>query len=223
MEAIAELDTIVVGAEVPRRTLVVLLHGYAMTADDLAPFGRSLGIPALFLFPQGPLAAVPGGRAWWPIDAAARAARQVGGPRDLTDVVPRGLAVAREQLARYIASCRERYRPERLVVGGFSQGGMLACDWLLHCAPPLDALLLMSASRVNAAAWRVQRSRIGNLPVFVSHGRADADLSFAAGEQLRDFALDAGARVTWTPFDGGHELPLTVWRSVRKFLRPIVV
>jgi phospholipase/carboxylesterase len=223
METIAELQTIIVGGEDPGRTLVVLLHGYSMTAQDLAPFGRSLGLPARFLFPQGPLPAVPAGRAWWPIDREARAARQAQGPRDLSDLMPQGLPRAREQFARYIDACRERFRPERLVVGGFSQGGMLACDWLLHGAAPVDALLLMSASQLNAGAWQLQRGRIADLPVFISHGQTDADLSFAAGERLRDFARDAGARVTWTPFAGGHELPLTVWRAVRKFLQPIVV
>lgn len=223
METIAELQTLIAGADGPGRTLVVLLHGYSMTAEDLAPFGRSLGLPGVFLFPQGPLPAVPAGRAWWSIDLEARAARQAQGPRDLSDLIPQGLPHARAQFARYIDSCRERFRPERLVVGGFSQGGMLACDWLLHCAAPVDALLLMSASQVNAAAWQLQRRRMVDLPVFISHGQADADLSFAAGERLRDFALDAGARVTWTPFAGGHELPLTVWRAVRKFLQPLVV
>jgi phospholipase/carboxylesterase len=223
MEDIAGLSTIMIGADAPHATLIVMLHGYAMTADDLAPFGRSLGIPARYLFPQAPRTAVPAGRAWWPIDAAARGTHRQRGPRDLTEETPEGLARAREELDDYIVTCRERFQPQRLLLAGFSQGGMLACDWLLHCARPLDALLLLSASRLNAAAWDAQRSRLRDLPVFVSHGRRDPDLSFAAGERLRDFAAGAGARVTWVPFEGGHEIPLSVWRSVRKFMRTIVV
>jgi phospholipase/carboxylesterase len=55
--------------------------------------------------------------------------------------------------------------------------------------------------------------------VLVAHGRDDDELSFAAGERLRDVALAGGARVEWLPFDGGHGIPLVVWRALRRFLR----
>ena len=96
---------------------------------------------------------------------------------------------------------------------------MLACDWQLHSPRGADALLLLSASRLNVAAWQLRARTLRGLRVLVSHGRTDSDLAFAAGEQLRDFAAAAGARVTWVPFDGAHEIPLPVWRAVRGFLR----
>jgi hypothetical protein len=43
-------------------------------------------------------------------------------------------------------------------------------------------------------------------------------LAFTAGEALRDFMLAGGAEVSWAPFEGGHEIPLPVWRDLRKFL-----
>jgi phospholipase/carboxylesterase len=54
--------------------------------------------------------------------------------------------------------------------------------------------------------------------VLVSHGELDDDLAFSAGERLRDFVAAAGAVVTWVPFAQGHEIPLVVWRRVRKLL-----
>jgi len=190
-----------------------------MSPEDLAPFARSIGVPAWYLLPEAPTAAAVGGRAWWPIDIAAReAARQVG-PRDLATQVPAGLATARAQLEEYVTECRRRFRPQRLLLGGFSQGGMLACEWQLHSPRGADGLLLLSASRINVAAWQLCAQRLRGLPVLVSHGRADGDLAFAAGEQLRDFAASAGAQVTWVPFEGAHEIPLPVWRAVRGFLR----
>ena len=54
--------------------------------------------------------------------------------------------------------------------------------------------------------------------MLVSHGTHDTDLAFAAGEALRDFHRNSQARVTWQPFDGGHEIPLVVWRALRRFL-----
>ena len=95
---------------------------------------------------------------------------------------------------------------------------MLSLDFVLRGSRPVDGLVLMSASRIARADWELKRERLRGLPAFLSHGRADQDLAFAAGEALRDFVLAGGAGVSWVPFEGGHETPLVVWRGLRKFL-----
>jgi phospholipase/carboxylesterase len=222
LEEIAGLNSIVVDADVAHHTTVILLHGYAMTAADLAPFGSSLDIRARFVFPDGPRAAEPAGRAWWVPNLEMRRAAQKFGPRDLVNEQPVGISAARVQLGQFIAATHERFPQQRLVLGGFSQGGMLACDWLLHDGATVDALMLLSSSRINLANWMPRLERLRGLPVFISHGRADNDLAFSAGEGLRDMLLSAQANVSWVPFEGGHQIPLPVWRSARKFLRSVV-
>ncbi len=219
---LAGLETLVAGGDGPHRTAVILLHGYAMSAAALAPFGGSLGLAAQFLFPEGPVANLPRGRAWWTVDEGRRKAALHDGPRDLQDERPPGLPAARELLNRYVTACREQLRPQRLVLGGFSQGAMLALDWQLHCPQGADALLLFSASRLNFEAWQTHRAALRQLPVLMTHGRQDTDLALAAGQRLRDFATAAGAAVTWVEFDAGHEIPLQAWRAARKFLRELV-
>ncbi len=224
---IAGLRATAVGSPDAPLTLV-LLHGYAMRPSDLSPFAHSLGIPAFFLFPEGPLASAGGGHAWWGVDEEAREVAIAAGPRDLANEYPPGLGAARLQLERFLAAVATEYAPRHTAIGGFSQGGMLALDWVLRRGerePPegapsqaVDGLVLLSASRLAAAAWEPRRGRLENLPVFVSHGATDTDLAFAAGERLRDFVLESAAQVTWVPFDGGHEIPLIVWRALRKFL-----
>src|SRR5262249_46366009 len=121
---LAGLSTTVIGPE-DAPLLVVLLHGYAMRPSDLAPFAHSIGVPALFLMPQGPVISPVGGHAWWAVDLDAREAAIAAGPRDLSDDHPRGLPAAREQLDRFLEAATVRFRPRRRVLGGFSQGGML--------------------------------------------------------------------------------------------------
>ena len=198
---------------------VVLLHGYAMTPDDLVPFARSIRLPLLFAFPEGPRPAEPGGRAWWTIDAAARAASLEYGPRDLKSEYPAGRAVARSRLRGMLSALRARGGDTPLVLGGFSQGAMLACDHAIMDGARIDGLIAMSASRIAIDDWLPSIGRLSGLPAFVSHGREDGDLAFGAGEGLRDTLVAARAAVTWVPFDGGHGIPLVVWRELRKFLR----
>jgi len=69
-----------------------------MRADDLAPFARSMGIPARFVFPQAPLPANGGGYSWWPIDEENRAVALRDGGRDLHEAHPAGRPQARAGL-----------------------------------------------------------------------------------------------------------------------------
>jgi phospholipase/carboxylesterase len=128
---------------------------------------------------------------------------------------PEGRARARAGLH---ALCEQITRGRRLALVGFSQGGMLAMDYVLH-GGRADALALLSSSRMAFDEWRPLLPRLAGMPMLIAHGRGDLELSFAAGEALRDAALAGAAEVTWFPFDGGHGIPLPVWRELRRFLQ----
>jgi phospholipase/carboxylesterase len=198
-------------------TAVIVLHGRQMQASDLAPFAHSLGVPAYFVFPDAPLPAEPRGRTWWPVDSEARIRRLATGPMELSAMDPEGRAEARALLE---AACKQLARP--IVLVGFSQGGMLAMDHVLHGGTRPIGLALLSSTRIAIDDWQPRAHLLANLPVLVAHGHADAELAFVAGELLRDFAAAGGAQVTWLPFDGGHEIPLVVWRALRTQLRALL-
>ena len=223
---IAGLPSIVVSDEEPR-CLVVVLHGFAMRPGDLSPFAHSLGVKGSFVFPEAPCAAelTPGefnGRTWWPIDPVARGASLAEGPRDLHAEHPARLPQARELLLRFLSELRSDASLSSLplVLVGFSQGGMLACDTLLRHDLDLAGLALLSSSRIAFDEWQpllAKRARAFP-PVFVSHGQSDTDLAFSAGVALRDCLTSAGATVTFVEFAEGHVIPVLVWRALRKFL-----
>lgn len=206
------LDAIVVG-ELPAPAVVVVLHGRLMYATDLAPFAHSLDLGVTFVIPDGPLAADQRGRCWWPSDAEERARR--GGPIDLFGLDPPGRVEARAALD---ALCREVAGDVPLALVGFSQGGMLAMDFVLH-GGRADAMALLSSSRIAYADWLPRLGALAGLPMLVAHGHDDVELPFAAGIALRDAAIAGGAVVEWLAFDGGHVIPLVVWRALRRFLR----
>jgi phospholipase/carboxylesterase len=210
--------TIVNGIGGTERT-VVLLHGYAMRPEALAPFARSLGLPGRYHFPHAPHPAAPGGCSWWPINEDARAQQVARGPRDLADEHPQERASARAVLANILRDPQLCPAGSPLVVVGFSQGGMLACETILNEAVHVDGLVLLSSSRLAFDEWQPRSSRLAGLPVLIAHGRFDQDLAFSAGEKLRDWLIEAGASVEWLPLDAGHEIPLQAWRALRNFLR----
>jgi phospholipase/carboxylesterase len=215
---------IAVGNREAARAVVVLLHGFQMEPADLAPFAHSLGLPALFLFPEAPLPASPRGRAWWHIDARLRDEAIARGPRDFAVQHPPDLAAARARLGTFIDAVLAEAGARPVIVGGFSQGGMLVCDTLLRAPRPVAGVALLSASRLAFDEWSsfLAAGNVRDLAVFVSHGMTDPDLAFSAGTALKDCLVEAGADVAWVPFEQGHEIPLLVWRRLRKFVEGLI-
>lgn len=201
---------------------LVLVHGHNMHPRNLLPFADSLGVHARVVAPKAPYRVSRHGWSWWPDDPELLFRRLAGGPTDLHDLRPRDRVLSRSALKATLTELGFPRPGARAVILGFSQGGMLACDLLLHEAVKMDAAVLVSSSCIALDEWRVRASKLAGVPVLVAHGRNDDRVRFSAGVRLRDFLVEAGADVSWRPFDGGHELSLPVWRHVRKLLHDIV-
>ena len=78
------------------------------------------------------------------------------------------------------------------MLGGFSQGGMLAAEVAFRTEQPLEALILLSPTFVDEQRWIEGMPRRKGLPVFISHGRRDDVLPFAASERLAQAMRQAG-------------------------------
>ncbi|MDH5526349.1 MAG: hypothetical protein OEY97_03465 [Nitrospirota bacterium] len=205
--------------------LCILLHGYGAPGDDLVGLAGAFSPTGIrFLFPSAPLTLPPpmyGARAWWHIDWAARERQMIEqGELDLSDETPDGMVQAREQVSRLIGEACAAYgsTPDKVVLGGFSQGAMLACETALFAEVPPRALVLMSPTLLCHERWRQAAEARGNLPVFISHGRADPVLPFPQSERLKDMLGGAGSTVEWVPFSGAHEIPPAVLGPLTGFL-----
>ena len=196
---------------------VVVLHGREMCGADLSPFAATLSAEAYWLFPDAPLHA---GRArtWWPIDSEQRIRALGTGPMELSAMDPAGRPDARAFLDAIVTALDQPF-----VLAGFSQGGMLAMDYVLHRGRRPAALALLSTTRIAIDEWTscAATGVLEGLPVLIAHGQQDTELAFAAGEHVRDFAFAHGAVVQWLPFDGGHQMPFVVWRALRKLIRSL--
>ncbi len=204
--------------------VVVLLHGFGAPGDDLAALWRVMNVPpgTRFVFPEAPLSLGPaygGGRAWWNIDMVRlQLALQAGKTRDLSEEIPDGLAAAREALVGMLGKLQVALHPSHVILGGFSQGAMLACDVALRTDLRIDGLVLLSGSLIGAPEWTPLISKRAGLRVLQSHGREDPVLPFSLAERLRDLLREGGLDVTWVPFNGGHGIPPGVLDDLGKFV-----
>jgi phospholipase/carboxylesterase len=202
---------------------LVLLHGYGSSEKDWIPFAKTILLPhgARFLFPRGPEVAkrtdgAPAGRAWWHLDLAGDSGDQ-GLGADLSLQKPAGIEHAAQAVRAFLARQGNR-AAQPVILGGFSQGAMVAAQIAFRSDEPLRALVLLSGTLVDEPSWKANFARRKGLHVFIAHGRLDRTLSFEAADRMRGEMAAAGVEVTWFPFDGGHETPTIVVAALNDFL-----
>jgi phospholipase/carboxylesterase len=203
-----------------------LFHGYGADAYDLRSLSEVIEgkDPIHFLFPQGPLEVPIGpgwtGRAWWPIDIASlEAAARNGKPRDLAHESPAQLANLRDKIIQSIDSLKIPW--SKIILGGFSQGAMLATHVFLHAPQTPKALVSLSGALLDKASLEpVVRTKSGG-QFFISHGKSDAILSARGSAQLETFLLNAGLKGKIFNFEGAHEIPMEVIIRLNQFLKSL--
>jgi phospholipase/carboxylesterase len=215
------LTVIVVGGKGP--PTLVLLHGYGSSAGQWAPFTQTIrwDRPGRFVFPQGPDVMVrtdgaPAGRAWWPLDLRLYIPPGHAAP-DLSGWRPPGLKIA-ASLVEDLLHDRGSVPRGPVVLGGYSQGAMVASEVAFRSRVRLSALVMLSGTPVDERSWESQFHERRGLPVFLAHGRRDSTLPFEAADRFRGKLEAAGLQVTWCPFDGGHEIPEAVVIALNEFL-----
>lgn len=203
---------------------IVLSHGFGANMRDLVPLAAELGEEKYrFVFPQAPvtLPGFPSGRAWFPREQHELEAFATGALfSDLSTYDPPGLAESAKELAQLLEYLD--LRPENTVVGGFSQGAMIACELVLGQRWSRPAgLLVLSGSLVAGSRLQEAAAAVSGLPVFQSHGDADTLLPIEQARALGDLLQSAGAKHTFLPFPGGHGIPDVVIDGVRDFVREL--
>lgn len=219
------LDVITVTRPQTART-VVMLHGFGANYDDLAPLAPYLDPKGEWnwIFPNGIQTVEIGphmtGRAWFPIRMAEiEAAAMRGETVDFADTLPDGMAEAQRRLVSLIELLRLDSR--QLVLGGFSQGAMMAVDVAAHLPAPIAGLVIFSGTLINRKAWAEALLSKAAVPYFQSHGRNDPILAYAHAERLHQSLGAAGLKGEFAGFQGGHEIPLPVIQRAAAFLQKL--
>jgi phospholipase/carboxylesterase len=197
---------------------IVALHGWGANAHDLLGLAPYLhGGKALVLCPQGPVAFEIGpgvrGHGWFPISGA--------GPLD-----PAEFAKGKAALVGFLDAALERYPVDRrkLVLLGFSQGGVMAYDLALREPERFAGLMALSCWLPAPMAESIPRQPAhAQLPVFVTHGERDPMIPVAAGRESRDALVALGVAVTYREYDMAHEIKPEALRDLVDWLETKVL
>lgn len=220
MAAFGPLQGTVVGQG--EKLLIVLMHGFGAPGDDLVPLAGALDLPkARFVFLEAPESMPPPypGRMWWMIDIGRfENAMRTGDVEGLERAQPPGMVAASRAAHEAILAVRAAHPEGKLVVGGFSQGSMVALDQAATSELEMAGLVLLSSTLVAKDRWFPALDRRKGLPCFQSHGTEDPVLPYVQAQRLRAQLEGSGLEVDWHSFRGGHGIPPEVLASLKAFL-----
>jgi len=202
---------------------VVMLHGYGANAHDLAPLAGILDPERNYrwVFPNAPLllGANPyfESRAWFPIDMdRLQNALETGDSRYFSDSLPDDFQTARASVYDMLQAMN---LDGPLVLGGFSQGSMIAADLTFSGELEVSKLILLSTTMVARPRWEEFLSKsTKSFRVFQSHGRIDPVLPYQAALEVKSILERNKVELSFIDFNDGHTIAPEALNLLSKFL-----
>jgi phospholipase/carboxylesterase len=183
-----------------RPWLLVLMHGVGSNENDL--FGLAPHVPINFhvLSLRAPNVMGPGSYAWFEFGVMPNGERVINEAQE---------AASRETLARLVASAAQQLGipSERVVVGGFSQGGIMALSLLLTQPELLKgAMVLHSRLLPQVLPFVVPSEALQGRQLWVSHGTRDQVIPLANAHATRTFVKALPLGLHYAEFPNAHEI-----------------
>jgi phospholipase/carboxylesterase len=187
---------------------LVLFHGRGADEHDLFPLfdfldpeRRLLGVT-----PRGQFSFPPGGAHWYKL-------QEVGFPDRET------FLATYDEVGKWLDGFLEEHgiAHDKTVLGGFSQGGVMAYAFGLGLGRPRPAALIALSSFIpSVEGFELDLSEIP--PVAIGHGTYDPVISVEFGRQARQLLEGAGASVLYREYPLPHAIDPTFLIELRAWL-----
>jgi phospholipase/carboxylesterase len=208
----------------PRPThSVIWLHGLGADGNDFVPIVQELALPPVgirFVFPHAPMRPVTinGGfvmRAWYDITG-----------QDMTRKEDElGLRQSQKMIEQLLAKEIARGVPQnRIVLAGFSQGGVIALQTGLRQPQRLAGVMSLSAYLALGAKLDQERNAANNAtPIFLGHGTQDGIVPLALGTATRDRLVKLGYDLDWHQYPMAHSVCAEELQDISAWLARVIV
>lgn len=116
------------------------------------------------------------------------------------------IQMSEDYIAGVVRSLKAKYKPSKLYLMGYSQGGWMTFNTGLRYPKLVDGLVAFGGwvDTVRISAKQIKNAN--KLKVLIVHGRNDKAVPFSAAESSRDRLRAGGIDVTFIDYDGGHDM-----------------
>jgi len=185
---------------ISRPWLLVLLHGVGSNEQDL--FGLAPHIPDRFhvLSLRAPFRIGPDAYAWFDFSIGPDSERSIDAAQE---------AESRALAARSIEAAAGQWgiAPERVVVGGFSQGGMMALSLLLTRPALMQAGMVWHGRLLpQVVPLTAPADALRGKQLWLSHGTHDDIIPLAHAQAVVQHMAPLPVTLSYREFPGAHEI-----------------
>ena len=215
---------VVIETGTPIGASVIWLHGLGADGHDFAPivpeFSKKLSCATRFIFPHAPFRPVTINngyvmRAWY--DMSLSGDRYAQNESHIQESVAAVQRIVETEQRRGIDT-------SRIVVAGFSQGGVIALVAGLTYPSPLAGIVVLSAPIPDISAICARSSgQQAKTAIFLAHGRDDPMVPLAYGEATHVALAKAGYRVHWQTYPMTHTVCPEEVDAIAKFLSDALI
>ncbi len=199
---------------------VIWLHGLGADGHDFEGLLPHLGLPEdhgiRFVFPNAPVQQVTVNlgepmTAWYDIKTI-HLTEQVDWP---------GIEQSLAQVHDWIRAEQAKGIPsERILLAGFSQGGVIVLQAGLRYEAPLAGIMGLSTYFPHQDALADAYVQPDACPIFLGHGTADPICPFTVAESSRDALQTLGRAVEWHVYPGmPHQVCAEEVRDIAHFIQ----
>jgi phospholipase/carboxylesterase len=192
---------------------LVLFHGRGADEHDLFPLLDALDPERRFVgaTPRGPLSLPPGGAHWYVLAG-------IGTPDPQTFLA--SYAATSDWLDEFLRE--QGVGHDRLVLGGFSQGGVMTYSLGLGKGRSRPAALMVFSSFMPTVPGFELDLSAPLPPVAIGHGTLDPVIGVEWGRQAREQLEAAGAEVLYRETPMSHQLDPEFVRDVAGWLGQVI-
>ncbi|WP_156863421.1 alpha/beta hydrolase [Casimicrobium huifangae] len=217
------LDCITLEPDSPATACVIWMHGLGADGNDFVPIVPELNLPTghgvRFVFPNAPTMPVTinGGyvmRAWYDIISAELDKRaDEGGVRRSQALIEELIA---DQRSKGIAA-------DRILLAGFSQGGVIALQTGLRHPDKLAGIMALSTYLACADSLGVEASAANRqIPLFMVHGSMDPVIPVALAKLSKARLETHGYKVEWHEYGMPHSVCAEEIDDIAAFLKRVL-
>lgn len=197
--------------------LLVLMHGVGSNEQDL--FGLAPYVPPQFhvLSLRAPFAMGMGAYAWFQFTVDADGTRHINVPQEQQAriLVQQTVEAAAAQLG---------IPPERIVLGGFSQGGIMALSQLLTQPQSLRGVVVWHSRLLpEIASLHAPAAAFAGKSAWVSHGSYDNVIPLTSAHAVRDRLAALPLQLSYHEYPGAHEIRPEELRASMQWLQDLTV
>lgn len=196
----------------PQPWLLLLMHGVGSNEQDL--FGLAPYVPPQFhvLSLRAPYRMGPNANAWFEFSVNPDGSRTINEPQEAASrvLVAQTMDAAAKQLG---------VPASRVVVGGFSQGGIMSLSLLLTRPELLHGVMVLHSRLLpQVLPLAVPAAALQGRQLWVSHGVQDNVIPLASAHAIRDHAATLPVDLVYREYPGMHELPPAELQDAMRWL-----